>query len=57
MKHREELALVFRPILIWTAAIVLGIMLFGTVDSLLEPECAPSNCNGAACWDLRSMWY
>jgi hypothetical protein len=55
MKHREELALVFRPILIWTAAIVLGIMLFGTVDSLLEPECTPFDCNSVAGWDLRSM--
>jgi hypothetical protein len=46
-----------RTICIWMAAIILGLVLFGVVDSQLEPNYPPAECPaGATCWDLRSMW-
>jgi hypothetical protein len=47
-----------RHIFIWTAAFILGLIIFVTVDNLLEPNSPPAECPaGQTCWDMRSMWY
>jgi len=45
-----------RHIFIWAAAFLLGLLIFATVDNLLEPNSPSTECAaGATCWDLRSM--
>jgi hypothetical protein len=46
-----------RHLFIWTAAFLLGLIIFVTVDNLLEPNSPSAECRaGEACWDVRSMW-
>ncbi|HXY24227.1 MAG TPA: hypothetical protein VEI73_06220 [Candidatus Acidoferrum sp.] len=57
MKLQESVSSTLRPLLIWTAAFILGVLLFRTVDNMLEPEQTTTKCEGLQpCWDLRSMW-
>jgi hypothetical protein len=45
-----------RPLFIWTAAFLLGLIILATVDNLLEPNSPSAECQaGATCWDVRSM--
>jgi hypothetical protein len=56
MESRESSFEYLRRVLIWTAAFLLGLIIFVIVDNLVEPNTPSAEClAGETCWDLRSM--